>query len=230
MLERARNHFRNAFRILAVEDDPNWGMMISKMLASPLWDLVIARSPGEITSGSKWSAVIADIDLRDPRGKTGVDVLQGFKEFPWKITLSGLRSLEAGHAATRLGGARAVLDKSNPSALLRLPAITARFASLGFMLGGRCQAHTEILCMLLDEPPATAVEWHGRAGIGRRRLEQICGEHLACAPKEAIEIHQALALLQVESAPDPVASEAARGDLSRLGDGVLRAAMAKYPR
>jgi hypothetical protein len=232
-LNRAQAHFHKAFRLLAIEDDPIWALSIGKLLDSPLWDLRIAASVAEVppSRGARlpWSAVIADIDLRDPDGISGIDVLGALTHFPMKITLSGLKSVEAGHRAARDGGARAVLDKTNPETLKRFPATVAKFAALGYMLDGRCPNHEEIICALVEKPPATAGDWAHRFGLVRRRLEQICGEVLECSPKEAIHLHRTLSFIQLRSCAMPAAYFESLSPEEDIGDDRIEAAMEKYP-
>jgi CheY-like chemotaxis protein len=234
VLERATGHFGKAFRLLLIEDDPVWVEIVGGWLRSPLWEVNAARGWEDVQRmqrkpESRWSCIIADIELSGGSGRTGIDVLGLFPHFPVKITLSGLKSMEAAFQATRQGGARAIFDKSNPETQSRFPATVAQFAALGLMLDNNCPDHADTLFMLVEHRLETVAEWVERSCMVRRRLEQICGTFLRCSPKEAILSHRALTYLQLRAAELP---GAAPSHLEELGvtDDHLSAVMARYPR
>ena len=226
----AKAHFSKAFKFLSVEDDGRWIRMISTILESPFWDLQFAKSMREASAISKakvaWSLLIADIDLNDSSGATGIDVLKAFPFFPSKIVLSGLKSVEEGYKAG-LVGAKAVFDKSTSMDYGKFRETVAKFAAMGYMLNGRCPNHENIIWALVESSPVTVAEWIEPFPMERRRWEQLCPSYLGCSPKEAIRIYQALTFIQLHSWATTEPGEC-HADLD-MGGKILEA-ISKYPR
>ncbi len=229
-MQQAQAHFSKAFRILSIEDEAKWIEMIGTILASPVWDLQFTRSIKEVTdlpkSKNAWSAMIADIDLNDTSGATGIDVLKSFPYFPAKIVLSGLKSLEEGYKASRVG-AKAVFDKSEEMDYSKFLETVAKYAALGYMLNGRCPNHEDIIWGLVENAPETAADWIQPFPMERRRWEQLCPDYLGCSPKEAIRIYQALTFIQLHSSENFKPTESSsNADM----DAKILEAISKYPR
>ncbi|HEX3020257.1 MAG TPA: response regulator [Chitinispirillaceae bacterium] len=182
--------------LLMVDDEAGIAASLCELFDSPLFNIFTAHSYEQAVKtidshNGNWHAWILDIDLGDE--KSGLDLIRAYRNFPYKIVLSGLGSMGVATRALELG-AKMAIDK-NPGSLSALFDETCKLSTLGFLLQGRPTKYFEVFSLLAKAQIRTARDWAHCACITPRQLSRICEIHGAISPLHFIAHYHAVHLL-----------------------------------
>jgi CheY-like chemotaxis protein len=182
------NELQGAIRVLVIEDDKRFHETIDALLESPLFSLTKVTTCLEAldTIGSKpqqWCCWMVDIELPDG---SGINLMRKHGEFPFKVVLSGLRSMETAATAIQEGKALVVLDKTTRHLATIGYRLISGIATIGYLMDGICPDNAGLFAALATKEITSVQQWLNETSIARRRLEQICGQFAHLSPMHVI--------------------------------------------
>jgi hypothetical protein len=183
--------------MLIVEDDEDFAdLLATEYFQSPLFhnhsvDTLAAARERIGSGGPKWHCWIIDLSLK--AGQDGFALLPLDPGFPFKIVLSGTRSMENATRALQ-NGAWGAYDK-DPITLFssdRLFSQVCRAAALSFCLKAHCRNALQTFRLLVNEFVPSTESWAYKACISPRKLQRLVADETDLTPRMFLAFYHAV--------------------------------------
>lgn len=192
-------------KILVIDDDRASCELLREILASQNWQVEVAQTPGKAVNlfqATKFNLVISDINLEAE--KTGLDLLQEFRENCPVILVTGFGSLDTAVEATREGAwdfiskpfkveqvlttARRALEYQTKSGDETPEALSARAETAGMV--GRAPAMIELYNDIARVAPTrSTVLILGESGTGKELIARAIHKYSPRAQRAFIPVN-----------------------------------------
>jgi CheY-like chemotaxis protein len=178
---------RKKINILIIDDEKIARYLFQQSLSSPLFHIEIASSYKQavriIEKKTPLHCWVVDYMLGE--GKTGLDLLEEHKDFPFAILVSGHGNMEVGAKARDIGIMHIII-KERSDFLPCFKSAVYEAAALGFIAKGSLRSRTDIFHLLQNKTIRDPEQWAEAANMSERNLEMLCEKHLAFSPRKVI--------------------------------------------
>ena len=189
------DYLTGSINLLIVDDFPVMQKSIVDLFASPLFNITTAASACEartsINGKKVWHCWVLDISMEEKY--SGIDLLAEYRQYPFAVILSGLRSMSAASRAMELGAYK-VFDK-DPQLLPVLHKEVCKLSAISYILNGAGTKYLSLFSLLSQMKIDTAEVWASNGYMTVRQLERICSMHSHLTPRFIIPLYYTLQLL-----------------------------------
>jgi CheY-like chemotaxis protein len=192
--------FSKRIKILIVEDDKNILAYLEGFFSTPYIQVETAATAEDAFSiisssvGMPWHCWIVDLGLGT---RSGLDIVESNRQFPFTIIHSGIGSMEIAAKAIKLGAAE-VIDKK-PDSIFKLIMKVCKLVPLSFLCKGFLPKNTSVFFLLKENILRNHLDWANTANLSLRQLQNICSMHTGISPTYVLPFYYGMHYLLLKS-------------------------------
>ncbi len=191
--------FSKRIKLLIVEDDENVRGYLEGFFTTPFIQVEPAANVDEAfriisSSALPWHCWIVDINLGK---RSGLDIVEINRQFPFTIIYSGLGSMELAAQAIKLGAAEVIEKK--PDSIFKLIMKTCKLIPLSFLCKGFLPKNITVFFLLRENIVRNHLDWANRANLSLRQLQNICGIHTGIPPTYVLPFYYGMQFILLKS-------------------------------